>query len=287
MNNKKYKNIVFSEFCLGCSDIKKENIKYFIDKGGNFLDTSPFYMNGQSEKIIGNFGKRKDLIISTKVGLSKKFYGLSCKNINESLNQSLKNLKTDYIDILWVHCWDGTFDFFKILEKIKKSGKARFLGFCNTPSWVIAQNPKIFDFIQIEYNFLNRTAELELIPFAKFHQMNILSWSIFCKGFKKNKKWSTQENNKTINKIKKIGDIFKLSLLWIKKNNFLPIIRTNKNKNLDLNIKNWNDKIPYEDLEIIEKITKPKLISPYDFLNSKTIQSIQKNQFQYHHNYCH
>jgi len=264
LKKRKLLNFEVSDLCLGCSVLNPKNLKSFLDLGGNFLDTSPLYQDGESEKIIGKFGNRNDFIIGTKVGLDSSCSGLSTTSILKSVDNSLKRLKTDYIDILWIHVWDGTLEFACIFENLLKSGKVKAVGASNTPAWVISMYKDLFKFVQIEYNFNNRSSEFELIPMANKLNLNLVGRSIFDKGL-------------VFNNFSFL-DVSLLTLQWLKNKNILPIVRTGSKQNLIKNVNNYYKDIHPSFLSFLDKGTKPDtIIHPHNVINSVTVQRILKN----------
>lgn len=254
-------NIQISEICLGCSKIETPTLRDYFDLGGNFIDTSPLYLWGRSEQCIGNFGHRSELVIGTKVGLSNTHKGLSC--IDASVNQSLQNLKTDYVDILWIHAWDYNVhpdDVKRTLLGLKTAGKTLALGVSNTPAWIISMMG-CFDHIQLEYNFRNRSADMELLPVAKFFNMGVMAYSPFCGGdiFRKELP------------VSQLGDIYTMTIRWLRWKNIIPVIRMEKH------LKENVDSLDAEITTSIEKLDALTMFStqnysPHDFLASGTIR---------------
>jgi aryl-alcohol dehydrogenase-like predicted oxidoreductase len=127
-------------------------INHFLSRGGNFIDTANVYTKGHSEKIIGDFitsgGHRRDSLV-----LATKFFGnlypgdpnsggASRKNIVASCEQSLRRLRTHYIDLYWMHCWDALTpidETMRALDDLVTSGKVRYIGFSDTPAWKVTQ----------------------------------------------------------------------------------------------------------------------------------------------------
>jgi len=180
-------------------------IFYAKDNGINFLDTSPIYGSGNSESIIGKSIKkcRKDFFISTKVGLKKitnkygKFgvevYPLTKKNIINSVNNSLRSLQTDCIDLLQLHTYDQETDIYETLDallELKKTGKVLNFGFCNysrgnqVDNLVDKANVVGIKFAscQLHYNMIEKRAEDELIPSFKKNNVMLLCHHSLARG---------------------------------------------------------------------------------------------------------
>jgi aryl-alcohol dehydrogenase-like predicted oxidoreductase len=170
----------------------------FLDRGGNFVDTANAYTKGHSEVIIGDFfaaapGRRDRVVIATK--FFSNLYpgdpnggGAGRKSVIEACEQSLRRLKTDYIDLYWMHCWDvhtPIDETMRALDDLVRAGKVRYLGFSDTPAWKVAQAQTQAMFkgwaplvaLQIEYSLLERTVEGELIPMALELGLGVTPWS--------------------------------------------------------------------------------------------------------------
>ena len=173
-------------------------IAAFLDRGGNFIDTANAYTKGHSEAIIGDFlartpGRRDRVVVATKF-LSNLYPGdpngggAGRKSIHAACEQSLRRLKTDYIDLYWMHCWDQHTpieETMRALDDLVRAGKVRYIGFSDTPAWKVAQAQTRATFegwtpliaIQIEYSLIERTVEGELIPMALELGLGVTPWS--------------------------------------------------------------------------------------------------------------
>ena len=169
----------------------------YVELGGNFIDTANGYTKGHSEVIIGDHlahdrKKRDRVVIATKFSTSMfkgdpNAGGANRKAIIAQCEESLRRLKTDYIDLYWMHVWDKTTpieETMRALETLVEQGKVRYLGFSDTPAWKVAQaqtlalirgwSPLIA--LQIEYSLLQRTVEAELVPMAEELGVGITPW---------------------------------------------------------------------------------------------------------------
>jgi aryl-alcohol dehydrogenase-like predicted oxidoreductase len=176
----------------------------YLDRGGNFIDTANFYTNGHSEKILGDFFAARPWRRQHVVLASKFFFnmfpgdpnggGAGRASIIAQLDQTLRRLQTDYLDLYWLHNWDARTpveETMRALDDLVRAGKIRYLGFSNTPAWVTAQaqttallrgwTPLIA--LQVEYSLLARTVEGELAPLARDQGMALVPWSPLRNGF--------------------------------------------------------------------------------------------------------
>ena len=122
----------------------------FLDAGGNFVDTADLYTEGASEEILGGFlrasGRRVRVVLATKSGFSAAqgdpIAGRNGrKNVLRALEGSLRRLQTDYVDLYWLHAWDGVTQVEEVvatLDDLVRAGKIRHYGFSNVPAWVAA-----------------------------------------------------------------------------------------------------------------------------------------------------
>ena len=182
------------------SGVEESNaiLAHYIERGGNFIDTANFYTKSHSEKIIGDHLKasklrRDGLVLATK--FSGSLYpgdpnagGSNRKSIIAALENSLRRLGTDYIDLYWLHNWDWHTpieETMRALDDLVRDGKIRYIGVSDTPAWKIAQANVLAQFrgwtqfigLQIEYSLLERTVEQELVPMALELGLGITPWS--------------------------------------------------------------------------------------------------------------
>ena len=167
----------------------------FVEAGGNFIDTADVYTRGTSEEITGSWleqQNRDDLVIATKVrfpmGDGPNDLGLSRKHILAGVEASLKRLKTDYIDLYQVHCWDrGTplEETLSTLNDLVRRGLVRYIGASNHTGWQLQRaldvsremGLELYTCLQPQYNLLCRTTEWELIPLCEAEGLGVIPWS--------------------------------------------------------------------------------------------------------------
>src|SRR5580692_11514085 len=172
----------------------------YREAGGNLIDTANFYTGGTSEKFLGEFmrGHRESIVLATKYsnaapGNDPNAAGNQRKSMMQAVEASLKRLQTDYIDLYWVHIWDGITPVEEVmrgLDDIVRQGKALYVGISDAPAWWIAQANTLaelrgwaqFAGLQIEYSLIERTVEHELIPMAKALNLGVLAWSPLASG---------------------------------------------------------------------------------------------------------
>ncbi len=314
-----------SELCLGTMTFgeewgwgasKKESKKMYTayrKAGGNFIDTANFYTEGTSEKIVGELiaHERESIVLATKYTLTMKkgdpnWSGNHRKNLTQSLEASLKRLKTDYIDLYWVHAWDfmtPVEEVLRALDDAVRQGKILYIGISDTPAWKVAQANTIAELrgwssfigLQIEYSLVERTVERELLPMAQELNLGVLAWSPLGAGVLSGK-FSTKEKN-TATRLKKgseklnkhnieIADEVisiakeigctpaQVALRWLRAQNAIPMLGARNEIQLKDNLACLNISITPQHLERLDSISKIDLGFPHNFLKRKSIREI-------------
>src|SRR5215472_6337164 len=172
----------------------------YREAGGNFLDTANIYTNGSSERYVGEFIKdhRESIVLATKYsnampGKDPNAAGNQRKNVVQAVEASLKRLQTPYIDLYWVHIWDGLTpveEVMRALDDLVRQGKVLYVGISDAPAWWVAQANTLahlrgwsaFVGLQVEYSLMERTPERELMPMAKALDLGVTAWSPLSSG---------------------------------------------------------------------------------------------------------
>ena len=180
-------------------------LDHFYQCGGNFIDTANMYMAGESEDWLGEWmatrGIRDQLVVATKYSVPLKtpatepegcilsnYGGNNKKSLRLSLETSLKRLRTDYVDVLYVHAWEGTAavpELMRALDDVVRAGKVLYLGVSNWPAWVVvkaneyARQHGLTPFVVYEgrWNAAEREIERDVLPMCKAEGMGITVWS--------------------------------------------------------------------------------------------------------------
>jgi len=178
----------------------------FVDHGLNFIDTADVYsawidghVGGESETIIGKWfresGKRDKIVLATKVGMLGTRAGLSAANIEAAVNDSLRRLKTDYIDVYFSHIDDAATPLEETLgayQKLVKAGKVRVIGASNYTGERVAEALAVskeaglpaYQVLQPEYNLYNREGyETDIEPVAQAHKLAVVTYFSLASGF--------------------------------------------------------------------------------------------------------
>jgi aryl-alcohol dehydrogenase-like predicted oxidoreductase len=201
-----------SELCLGTMTFgedwgwgssKEESRKVydaFLEAGGNFIDTANVYTNGTSERLLGEFiaGQRERVVLATKYtnaapGDDPNAAGNHRKSMLQAVEASLKRLKTDYIDLYWLHIWDQITpveEVMRAFDDLVRQGKVLYAGVSDMPAWVVAKANTLAELrgwtsfvgLQIEYSLIERTPERELLPMAANLGLGVTAWSPLAGG---------------------------------------------------------------------------------------------------------
>lgn len=175
-------------------------INYALDMGINFIDTADSYAKGHSEELVGKAvkGKRSQVIIATKfgnprtVGVNKQLGSRS--HIMLALEDSLRRLGTDYIDLYYLHYPDPATpieETLRALDDLVRAGKVRYIACSNFTAWQLSDalwtskfnKLESFIAVQVKYNLLERNIEQELVPCCQTYGVGIIPWAPLAGGF--------------------------------------------------------------------------------------------------------
>jgi aryl-alcohol dehydrogenase-like predicted oxidoreductase len=176
-------------------------IRSAIEAGINFFDTANIYSNGASEEILGravkDFARRDEIVIATKVNgpmhRGANAVGLSRKSILTEVDQSLRRLGTEYIDLYQIHAWDAQTpieETLEALDDVVRAGKVRYLGASNTAAWQFCKALYTSDnkgwsrfvSMQLHLNLLYREEEREMLPLCEDQGIGVIPWSPLARG---------------------------------------------------------------------------------------------------------
>lgn len=313
-----------SEFCLGTMGFGTEGgwgadaassfaiMDAFTNAGGNFIDTANMYKLGTSEKIIGDYLSNHDrdyFALATKYTLkdnttNPNASGNNRKNMMRSVEESLKRLKADFIDVLYLHIWDDITPIDEVLrgmDDLIKQGKINYAAISDTPAWVVAKGNTLaelmgwsqFIALQVEYSLLQRTPERELIPMAKHFGMTITPWAPLAggaltgkylrgeKGRIKPESNRLSEHSEKITKVViAIADELGISpgnvaLQWTRQQEFscIPVIGATKVEQLHDNLKTADVRLSEDQLKRLDEISAISLGFPGDFFKEEAVRT--------------
>ncbi|MGI5469597.1 aldo/keto reductase [Streptomyces sp. CA-132043] len=217
-----------SRLCLGCmtygvpdrgphpwtldEEQSRPLIRQAVEAGINFFDTANVYSDGTSEEIVGralaDFARRDDIVLATKVNGRMRpgpnGAGLSRKAIMTEIDNSLRRLGTDYVDLYQIHRWDPRTpieETMEALHDVVKAGKARYIGASSMYAWQFAKAQYTaerngwtrFATMQNHYNLLYREEEREMLPLCADQGVGVLPWSPLARG-RLTRDWDTTSN---------------------------------------------------------------------------------------------
>src|SRR5215207_7998616 len=204
-----------SRLCLGCmtygtpawrdwvldEEARRPFFRRALEAGINFFDTADVYSVGISEEVTGralkDLAQRDEVVIATKVfnpmGDKPNQKGLSRKHIMESIDNSLRRLETDYVDLYQIHRWDDETpieETMEALHDVVKAGKARYIGASSMYAWQFAKAQHVaekngwtrFVAMQNHYNLVYREEEREMIPLCVAEGVGVIPWSPLARG---------------------------------------------------------------------------------------------------------
>ncbi|QIS22450.1 aldo/keto reductase [Nocardia terpenica] len=173
----------------------REMLEVYAEAGGNVIDTAINYRGGRSEEFVGELlaGRRDHFVLATKYSVTRDPADINAagnhrKNLRLSLETSLRRLRTDYVDLYWVHIWDRHTpieETMRALDDAVRSGKVLHIGISDAPAWIVAQANTFADLrgmaafagLQVPYSLLERDIERELLPMAAAFGLTVAAWS--------------------------------------------------------------------------------------------------------------
>ncbi|EME47713.1 hypothetical protein DOTSEDRAFT_69607 [Dothistroma septosporum NZE10] len=302
--------------------MNKENsfklLDAFEEAGGNFIDTANNYQNEESEEWLGEWMEKKKnrdyMVIATKFttnyvmgkvgkGKSVNQCGNHKKSLHVSLRDSLKKLRTDYLDILYVHWWDWTTSIEEMmdsLDAVVKSGKVLYLGISDTPAYIVsaanayakAHGKTQFSIYQGRWNIMIRDMEREIIPMARHWGMAIAPWDAIGGGKFQTKKQleerkkngeglrsifgpeQTEDQAKISQALETVANehgiesptAIALAYVMSKAPNVFPIVGGRKVEHLQGNIKSLEIKLSQKQIDYLESVVPFEPGFPNNFI---------------------
>jgi aryl-alcohol dehydrogenase-like predicted oxidoreductase len=290
----------------------------YFEKGGNFLDTADGYTNGSSERLIGEWfaerGGRDRAVIATKFSLGStagdpNSGGNGRKNIYRALEGSLQRLKTDYVDLYWLHAWDGMTPVEEVMQTfadLRREGKIRYAGLSDVPAWYFAREQSLGHVIalQLEYSLLERNIEREHIPAALALGASITPWSPLASGMLSGKytrdlkgegrlpavtsmgnpgfsKLLTDRNWAIVDVLRKVSaevgrSPAQVALNWVANRPGVgaTIIGASKLHQLDDNLASLDFALPPGGAAQLEEASRPELVHPYHFFETDFMRAM-------------
>jgi 1-deoxyxylulose-5-phosphate synthase len=309
-----------SAICLGCMSFgeptqgahawtlkeepSREIIRNALDAGINFFDTANVYSVGSSEEIVGralkDFATRDEVVIATKVTLRMRpgpnGAGLSRKAILSEIDNSLRRLGTDYVDLYQIHRWDYQTpieETMEALHDVVKAGKARYIGASSMYAWQFAKAQYTagangwtrFVSMQNAYNLIYREEEREMLPFCADQGVGSIPWSPLARGILTRPWDSTTARSQTDEHLKsfaldsdrvivdRVNELAakreispaQIALAWVSKNPVVsaPIVGATKTKHLEEAIASLDVQLTQSEIEYLEGAYTPHLVGGF------------------------
>ncbi|MEM9073650.1 MAG: aldo/keto reductase [Myxococcota bacterium] len=322
-----------SEICLGTMSFGQqwgfgadeatshEVLNAYAEAGGNFLDTANKYHGGETEEICGRWleGRRDKMVVATKYTLAMDHSdpntaGNHRKNMVRSVEASLKRLRTDYIDLLWVHAWDDLTPYaetMRALDDLVRAGKVLYVGVSDTPAWVVSASNVLAELrgwtpfvgLQIEYSLLQRTPERDLVPMARHYGMSVLAWGPLGAGVLTGKYTRGGENDslrtqgnemrgrtserslaiaRTVDAVAdEIGvTSAKVATAWVRAQGYemIPIVGARKVSQITDTLGASEVTLSEEQLKRLDEVSATSLGFPHDFLAAPPVQDLVRTE---------
>jgi aryl-alcohol dehydrogenase-like predicted oxidoreductase len=326
-----------SELCLGTmtfglewgwgsdKDQSREVFDTYANARGNFVDTANLYTLGTSEKWLGEFiaDDRDHFVLATKYALKDRdgdpnFAGNHRKNMMRSVQQSLKRLNTESIDLLWIHAWDFTTapeEVMRGLDDLITRGLVHYIGVSDTPAWIVSRCNTLaelrgwnrFAALQVEYNLLQRSPEADLLPMAKALDLAVTPWAPLAGGaltgkYLKDgegrvKEISERRNERSLTIAQTVVDVAarmgcspaQVAIQWTRQRDqvVIPIVGARTAAQLADSLQTVNIILPKEEIDILNNVTAGTYGFPHEFLKSDGVHEVlfsgKFNDVENHH----
>jgi aryl-alcohol dehydrogenase-like predicted oxidoreductase len=286
--------------------------------GGNFIDTANVYTNGTSESFVGDFIRddRQSIVLATKYTCvvttgDVNAGGNHRKSMMQAVENSLRKLKTDYIDLYWLHVWDQMTpvdEVMRAFDDLVHQGKVLYTGISDTPAWWIAQANTLaelrgwtrFAGLQIEYSLSQRTVERDLIPMAKAFNLGLVAWSPLAGGVLSGKYHSGKASDgryqdktteasgrgrtgeridRIISALEKLSvetdrSLAQVALAWLRYRDIpvIPIIGARHLQQLEDNLVSLGQELTREQIATLDEASAIEMGFPHDTLNRERIK---------------
>jgi aryl-alcohol dehydrogenase-like predicted oxidoreductase len=279
----------------------------FRDAGGNFVDTASNYTGGSSESIVGKLtaDDRDRWVIATKYTLTlderdPNAGGNHRKSLVRSLEQSLRRLQTDYVDLLWLHMRDATTPIEEIVRALDdqvRLGKVLYVGISDSPAWVAARANAIAELrgwspfvgVQLPYNATGREPERELFPMADALGLTIAAWGVLGHGLLAGRdpatlRWGPETpSERALAVIAALDDVAseleattaQVAIAWLlarRRPSIVPILGARSAKQLAENLAAVDVRLTQNHIDRIDVAGEAQLGFPRSFLESEDVR---------------
>jgi aryl-alcohol dehydrogenase-like predicted oxidoreductase len=311
-----------SELCLGTmsfgdtwgfgADERESHriLAAYAEAGGNFIDTANKYHEGQSEEILGTFlgSERERWVLASKYTLAMRdgdpnSAGNSRKNMRQSVEASLRRLRTDYLDLLFVHAWDYATPVEEVmrgLDDLVGAGKVSYVALSDAPAWIASQANTLaalrgwspFVALQLEYSLIERTGERELLPVADAFGLAVTAWAPMGGGLltgkytrgssrtpedtmraDRNEMRLTERNRGIARAVDRVADELgttpaRVAIAWLRRRgeHIIPIVGVRKLDQLGDALGSLAVELPAQHVSQLDEVSRIELGFPYNLL---------------------
>jgi aryl-alcohol dehydrogenase-like predicted oxidoreductase len=292
-------------------DESRKQFEMFAEAGGNFIDMSVNYTDGTSEEYLGEFmsQERERFVLATKYSLTTREHsdpnsgGNSIKSMRRAVENSLRRLKSDYIDLLYLHMWDYMTPVEEVmggLQQLVQSGKVLYVGFSDTPDWIVAEANTLAQLrgwarpvaLQIPYSVADRAPERALLPMARHWGMSTLAWGVLEGGLLSGKYATKSDEPTRMNRerikiseaiqrvLDVVGEIAKeserpmaqVAINWVRQQQrVIPIVAGRTAAQLSANMAAAEWRLSAEQMAKLDEVSKIDLGFPHDFLEGNSL----------------
>jgi aryl-alcohol dehydrogenase-like predicted oxidoreductase len=292
----------------------------YREAGGNFIDTANVYTNGTSETQVGEFihDHRESVVLATKYTNAMpcndpNAAGNHRKSMVQAVEASLRRLKTDYIDLYWMHIWDRLTpveEVMRAFDDLVRQGKVLYIGISDAPAWWIARANTLAELrgwtqfigLQIEYSLIERTVERELIPMAKAFGLGLVAWSPLAGGVlsgkyhsgdgkDKDARYTTEmakgfrrlgeSEDRVVASLQKVStqvgkSSAQVALAWLRYREIpvIPIIGARRISQLQDNLASLELQLTPEQVSTLNEASAIELGFPHDFYEKEMVKNI-------------
>ena len=282
----------------------------FVEAGGNFIDTASNYTDGTSERYVGELvaGDRDRFVIATKYTLSldrddPNAGGNHRKSLVRALEQSLRRLGTDYVDLLWLHMRDDLTpidEAVRALDDQVRLGKVLHVGISDSPAWVAAQANTLADLrgwspfvaLQIPYSAASRDPERELLPMAAALGLAVVPWGVLGAGVLTGKpaeerRWPedgvSERTERVVAALREVADAHEctpsqIAIAWARQRpsppTIVPLVAATREEQIVENLAAAEITLEPAEIEAIDEAGQPQLGFPRDFLESTGVREL-------------
>jgi aryl-alcohol dehydrogenase-like predicted oxidoreductase len=291
-------------------DQSRAIFRRYIDAGGNFIDTASNYTNGTSERYVGELvsGDRDRFVVATKYSLSldrddPNAGGNHRKSLVRALEQSLRRLDTDYVDLLWLHMRDDLTpidEAVRALDDQVRLGKVLYVGISDSPAWVVAQANTLADLrgwspfvaLQLPYSASSRDPERELLPMAAALGLAVVPWGVLGAGVLTGKpaeerRWPedrvSERTERVVEALREVAEAHEctpaqVAIAWTHQRTapptIIPIVAATREEQMAENLAAAEMFLEAAEIERIDAAGKPILGFPRDFLESTDVREL-------------